>query len=280
MKKGKTAMVKSLWKIAVIVLLLAALLVLAPSPLATSDAYAEVVDLPLEGKLSTVDWSRYLSDDDYEDPSLSVHVFRGNSFCVTRTDKKGNPQDCYTNYIYAVVKVASPTQIRSAFVGRAGDDYTVKGFRIAQENNAVFAVNGDYFCHPWHKETYIVRQGHNYKTRYVDKKWDILIIDQNGLSSSGVTREVMNNRDLGEKLTAFGWQAETIDGHDMPQILAALERARGWKEGPYAIVMNTVKGKGVSYMENNVAYHSSGIGGELYQKAIEDLERAGASYGI
>lgn len=180
MKKGKTAMVKSLWKIAVIVLLLAALLVLAPSPLATSDAYAEVVDLPLEGKLSPVDWSRYLSDDDYEDPSLSVHVFRGNSFCVTRTDKKGNPQDCYTNYIYAVVKVASPTQIRSAFVGRAGDDYTVKGFRIAQENNAVFAVNGDYFCHPWHKETYIVRQGHNYKTRYVDKKWDILIIDQNG----------------------------------------------------------------------------------------------------
>ena len=108
----------------------------------------------------------------------------------------------------------------------------------------------------------------------------ILIIDQNGLSSSGVTRAVMNNRDLGEKLTAFGWQAETIDGHDMPQILAALERARGWKEGPYAIVMNTVKGKGVSYMENNVAYHSSGIGGELYQKAIEDLERAGASYGI
>ncbi len=102
----------------------------------------------------------------------------------------------------------------------------------------------------------------------------ILVIDQNGLSSSGVTSQVMNNRDLAEKLTAFGWQAETINGHDMDQILAALGRARAWQEGPYAIVMNTVKGKGVSYMENNVAYHSSGIAGDLYQQAIEDLERA------
>ena len=101
----------------------------------------------------------------------------------------------------------------------------------------------------------------------------ILMIDQNGLSSSGITKEVMDNRDLQQKLTAFGWQAETIDGHDMAQILSALERARAWTSGPYAIVMNTIKGKGVSYMENNVAYHSSGIAGELYQRAIEDLER-------
>ena len=103
----------------------------------------------------------------------------------------------------------------------------------------------------------------------------ILVIDQNGLSSSGFTREVMDNRDLQEKLTAFGWKAETINGHDMEQILGALSRARAWHEGPYAIVMNTVKGKGVSYMENNVDFHSSGIAGDLYQKAVEDLERAG-----
>ena len=102
----------------------------------------------------------------------------------------------------------------------------------------------------------------------------ILVIDQNGLSSSGFTREVMDNRNLEQKLTAFGWQAETIDGHNMEEILSALRRARTLNDGPYAIVMNTVKGKGVSYMENNVAYHSSGIAGDLYQKAIEDLERA------
>ena len=101
----------------------------------------------------------------------------------------------------------------------------------------------------------------------------ICVVDQNGLSSSGITKEVMNNRNLQEKFTAFGWQAETIDGHDMQQILDALERARAWGKGPYAIIANTVKGKGVSYMENNVAYHSSGIAGELYDQAIRDLEK-------
>ena len=101
----------------------------------------------------------------------------------------------------------------------------------------------------------------------------ICVVDQNGLSSSGITKEVMNNRNLQEKFTAFGWQAETIDGHDMQQILDALERARAWGKGPYAIIANTVKGKGVSYMENNVAYHSSGIAGELYDQAVRDLEK-------
>lgn len=164
----KTGMVKSLWKFAVILALLAMLLVLAPSPLATYDAYAEVVELPLEGPGLPINWDYYISEDEYEDPSIHVRIFRGNRFRDT------------TNYVYALVKIASPLQIRSSFVGRAGNDQTAKGFRIALDNNAIFAINGDYFCHPWHKETYIVRQGHAYKTRYVDKKWDILIIDQYG----------------------------------------------------------------------------------------------------
>ena len=101
----------------------------------------------------------------------------------------------------------------------------------------------------------------------------ICVVDQNGLSSSGATKEVMDNRDLQKKFEAFGWQAETIDGHDMQQILDALERARNWQAGPYCIVAKTVKGKGVSYMENNVAYHSSGISGELYERAVLDLQK-------
>ena len=100
----------------------------------------------------------------------------------------------------------------------------------------------------------------------------ICVVDENRLSSSGVTREVIDNRDLAAKFRAFGWTAETIDGHDMAQILAALERARACEDGPYAIIAETVKGKGVSYMENNVAYHSSGISGELYEQALRDLD--------
>lgn len=101
----------------------------------------------------------------------------------------------------------------------------------------------------------------------------ICIIDENGLSSSGIIKEVMDNRDLQKKFEAFGWQAETIDGHNMQAIVEALFRACAWQDGPYCIIAKTIKGKGVSYMENNVSYHSSGIGGELYQQAILDLEQ-------
>lgn len=100
----------------------------------------------------------------------------------------------------------------------------------------------------------------------------ICIVDENGLSSSGATHEVMNNRDIQQKFAAFGWQAETIDGHDMSAILEALERARSWQSGPYCIVARTIKGKGISFMENNAAYHSSGIAGELYTKSLHDLD--------
>ncbi len=103
----------------------------------------------------------------------------------------------------------------------------------------------------------------------------ILVVDANGLSSSGKTAEVIDNRDVAAKLRAFGWKAEDIDGHDMDAILQALARARSHGKGPYAIIAHTVKGKGVSYMENNVAYHSSGISGDLYTKALVDLAKEG-----
>lgn len=101
----------------------------------------------------------------------------------------------------------------------------------------------------------------------------ICIVDDNGLSSSGKTAEVINNRDIVAKFHAFGWTAEAIDGHDMEQILRALATARTCQSGPYAIIAHTIKGKGVSYMENNVAYHSSGIAGEWFDKALVDLAK-------
>lgn len=102
----------------------------------------------------------------------------------------------------------------------------------------------------------------------------IMVVDQNGLSASGSTAAVMDNRSLRDKLTAFGWQAETIDGHAMEEILPALARARAWSGGPYAIVAETVKGKGVSFMENQAAYHSCELSPEQYSQALRDLQGA------
>ena len=159
-------MLKNLWKFAVIAVLLGMLLVLAPSPLVDYDAYAEVIELPLRGKTPEVDFSKYISADEYEDPTLHVQIFRGRIYD--------------TDYIYALVKIASPLQLRSAFVDRADSTATAKGFRIARENNAVFAINGDYFSSEYHDDNYIVRQGKVFKGAFVDEKWDLLIIDQNG----------------------------------------------------------------------------------------------------
>lgn len=169
-----------LWKVALILILLTMMIVLIPSPLAIYDGYAEVIELPLEEKAPNINWDYYISKNEYLDPSLHIQIYDDNYFPIIRKNNQGHERECYTNYVYAVVKIASPTQIRSAFVGRVNNDQTAKGIRIAADNNAVLAINGDYFSHRWHKETYIVRQGHNYRVRFVDKKWDILIIDQYG----------------------------------------------------------------------------------------------------
>lgn len=132
--------------------------------LATS-ACAEIIDLPIEaGPGPEYDWNNYISATEYEDPSLSVKVYEG-----------GRIHD--TNYLYAIIKIASPTQLRTAMAYKYNSSFTVIGEKMAEANNAVIAVNGDYFN--YYKHGYLVRQGVEYRNR-PDKHWDTLIIDQHG----------------------------------------------------------------------------------------------------
>lgn len=99
----------------------------------------------------------------------------------------------------------------------------------------------------------------------------VLIIDDNESQINGPTREVMPNLDpLGEKFVAFGWEAEEIDGHDFKQILSAFAKAESAK-GPFAIISNTIIGKGVSYMEGDYRWHHGVLTKEQYEKALDDL---------
>lgn len=158
---------KNVLKVIAIVILLAMLLVFAPSPVSTYDAFAEIVELPLEGAGLPFDWNNYLSDTQYVDPSIQVDIFWG-----------GRIYD--TNYVYAVVKIANATQLRTAVAGnRYSGEYTVKGSVMAEANFAVVAINGDYFKHSDHQNGYLIRQGKLIRNR-PNKMWDTLIIDQNG----------------------------------------------------------------------------------------------------
>ena len=99
-----------------------------------------------------------------------------------------------------------------------------------------------------------------------------IFVDLNGLQIDGSTAEVMNSSPLDKKFEAFGWNTLTIDGHNYDEIKKALKDARGTKGKPTAVIMKTVKGKGVSYMENSVKWHGVAPNEEEYEKAISELD--------
>ena len=104
-----------------------------------------------------------------------------------------------------------------------------------------------------------------------------LIIDNNGLQIDGRVEDVMNTMPYEPKLEAFGWNVITIDGHDIEQILDAFNSARTVKGKPTAIVAKTVKGKGVSFMENEAGWHGKAPNDAEYEKAIAELNAYKAS---
>ena len=103
----------------------------------------------------------------------------------------------------------------------------------------------------------------------------VVIVDNNNLQIDGTVEEVCSPYPIDEKFKAFNFNVLTIDGHDFDQIREALNNARETKGMPTAIVMNTVKGKGVSFMENQVNWHGAAPNDEQYKVAMEDLEKVG-----
>ena len=97
------------------------------------------------------------------------------------------------------------------------------------------------------------------------------IIDRNGLQQEGPTEKIMSLEPLAEKWMAFKWHAIGIDGHDMRQILSALDEAKATKGRPTVIIARTVKGKGVSFMENVVKFHGSAPTDEELKRALAEL---------
>jgi transketolase len=105
----------------------------------------------------------------------------------------------------------------------------------------------------------------------------IAFLDYNRCQVDGYVPEICDIAPVAEKWRSFGWQVQQINGHDLYQILAALEIAHRSEGRPHMIVANTIKGKGVSYMENRLEWHSRGIVEEEYGIALRELESAGRS---
>lgn len=144
------------------------------------------------------------------------------------------------------------------------------GVRIDGTDQAVFTILGDGECQEgqvWEAATFAAHQ-----------KLDnlIAIVDANGLQIDGATEDVCQVGDLGDKFAAFGWDVSRVDGHDidaMIELFTALKSDRSGK--PHAVVATTVKGKGVSFMENQAGWHGKAPNAEQAAQALSELEEGG-----
>ena len=101
----------------------------------------------------------------------------------------------------------------------------------------------------------------------------VVIMDKNQVQQTGTTKDIMDVGNMNMKWKAFGWNVIDINGHDMPQIVKALDKASKINnKKPTIIISNTVKGKGVSFMELNHKFHGKAPNEEEYRKAIDELE--------
>ena len=98
-----------------------------------------------------------------------------------------------------------------------------------------------------------------------------VIVDRNNIQNDDFCVEQMRMFDVAEKFAAFGWAVKEIDGHDMNQVVESIDWADSVTDGPCCIVMHTIKGKGVSYMENNPKFHGAAPNDEQFKLAMEEL---------
>lgn len=98
-----------------------------------------------------------------------------------------------------------------------------------------------------------------------------VIVDNNNLQIDGTIEEVMSSYPIDEKFRNFGFQVINIDGHDIDEIIKAFDVAKNVKEKPTCIIAKTTKGKGISFMQNQVGWHGKAPNEEQYKKAMEEL---------
>jgi len=137
--------------------------------------------------------------------------------------------------------------------------------RLAHRTSRVYAIIGDGECQAGPTWEALMAGGH-YRLDNL-----LVILDRNGYETDGSTEAIMGIDPIAEKFRAFRYETIEIDGHDFRQILDAFARARENRGRPTAIVAKTIKGKGVSFMEHQHAWHGKAPNREEAQKALTEL---------
>ena len=140
------------------------------------------------------------------------------------------------------------------------------GLKYLNKNSRVYALLGDGE----------IQEGQVWESMMFAAHYDLdnlcVIVDNNNLQIDGAIDEVMSPYPIDEKMRAFGFEVEVIDGHDFEQIEAALDRAKETKGKPYGIILKTTKGKGVSCMENVAGWHGKATNDAEFEIAMNELK--------
>ena len=140
--------------------------------------------------------------------------------------------------------------------------------RLRQKDYRVYAIVGDGECDGGQIWEAAMAAAH-FK---LDKL--TVFLDHNGLQVDGANREIMNLEPLVDKWKAFGWYVISINGHNMREIISAVQKASGFKVKPTMIIASTVKGKGVPFIENKVEWHANAFSTEEAKQALAYLSRS------
>jgi transketolase len=137
--------------------------------------------------------------------------------------------------------------------------------KLNQQNHKIFCIMGDGEQQEGQVWEAAMEAGHFHLDNLIG------IVDCNRLQIDGWVKDVMEVEPLAEKYSSFGWEVRRIDGHDMAQIVNALEQARMVTGRPFVILADTIKGKGVSFMENQAGWHGKAPNYEELMKGLAEL---------
>lgn len=143
-----------------------------------------------------------------------------------------------------------------------------KAAKLMQKDFRIYAVLGDGEIQEGQVWEASMFAGHNHLDNLC------IVVDNNGLQIDGSIEDVCSPYPIDEKFKAFNFHVINIDGHNLDEIEAAFEEARATKGQPTAIIAKTVKGKGVSFMENQASWHGSAPNDEQYEVAMSELKAA------
>ena len=150
--------------------------------------------------------------------------------------------------------------------GLAAADGMAIANKLAGKNHRIYCLIGDGECEEGEIWEAAMAAAH-YKSDNL-----CAIIDVNGLQIDGRTADVIGPEPFDEKFKAFGWHVINVDGHDYDALRAAFEEAKNTKGKPTALIAKTVKGKGVSFMENQASWHGVAPNAEQTEIALKELE--------